>query len=306
MRRGGRILMAALCALAVLSGCGGPPPGVDGDLVNNWPAFAEAVTPTPVANVCYSTEYTETWIGEFDGRTTSCTGTHKTETVAVGTFTGPLAARSTPPLKFSTDLANAYKDCAKQADQYLGGPWQSGYLWLGLTLPSTAAWTGGARWYRCELIGLSKDMREDSTTLSTSLKGGLTGSRPAARGCLMVQVNSGGSITKEDGIDCAQPHNGEYAGLYTLHGSYQTDQTKRWQLESDGCRSVYTSFLGVSPSNNRYFGWLYHDISAEEWNLGIRTGICGVLGFSGSSPNNVRFTGSVKGIGTRKPTGWKA
>jgi hypothetical protein len=105
-------------------------------------------------------------------------------------------------------------------------------------------------------------------------------------------------------VDCAKPHNAEFAGLYTISASTYPTGTKLHDLASAGCQRVYTSFLGISPSRSHYFGWTWQYISEEEWNLGVRTGIYQVIGFSHGSVNSVRFTGSVKGFGDRKPTGW--
>src|SRR5436190_10278166 len=81
-----RPLVAALCAVmvTVLAGCS-KPDGVDGNLTNNWPAFAQAKTPVPVAGVCYSAEFDTTWSGPFEP--VDCAKTHHTETTYVGTFT---------------------------------------------------------------------------------------------------------------------------------------------------------------------------------------------------------------------------
>ena len=100
MRRG-RLLVAGVTTLALLAlaGCNvGKAAGVDGDLTNNGPAFAEAKTPVPVAGACYDAEFTDSWSGDFDSQTVDCSQQHWTETTYVGTFDGDLAKRTVPPL----------------------------------------------------------------------------------------------------------------------------------------------------------------------------------------------------------------
>ncbi len=305
MRRSGTVLLACVLAVVTLAGCHSVPANVDGDLTDDWPAIAQAVTPTPDAGACYDKQYAEEWQGEFGPSQVSCTVPHWTETVHVGTFTGDVASRTVPPLTGSSDLATAYQDCAKATTDYLGGDWRTSYAYLGLTLPDKAAWTGGARWYRCELGEVTRDSDEDFVQSSALLKDGLRGSRPLARTCELVQDDSDGTIKSSTGIDCGQPHNAEFAGLYTLTGSSYPAESARDQQAGAACGRVMQSYVGLSSTRSHYFGWLYFTITEDEWNLGIRTGICEVLGFApNGSINGVRFTGSVHGGGDRKPAGW--
>lgn len=298
-------VLAGLVTLVALASCApGTPKGVDGDLTNNWQAMPEAAVPVPVAGSCYSEQYTQTWTGDFAATVVSCTAPHWTETVFVGTFGGDVASRSVPPLSGSSDLATAFTTCSTKAKDFLGGEWQAAYTWLGLTLPDNAAWKGGARWYRCELTQIGRDENEEDVRSSASAKGALTGSKPLARTCELVQ-DDGTSITSTQGIECAQPHNAEFAGLYTLTGSTYPGDSKVDSQASTACGRVMASYVGLSSTRSNYFGWYWHRLTEDEWNLGIRTNRCYVLGFaSNGRAGNVRFTGSVKGLGSKKPAGW--
>jgi hypothetical protein len=305
MKRGGKLVAACAAVLMALAGCGSTPAGVDKNLLDDWPALAQAITPEPATGTCYSTEYSESWSGDFDSRSVNCAEAHWTETTFVGKFTGTVAGREVPPLTASAELAEAFKSCTEKTKEFLGGDWQRAFVQLALTVPGKPAWKGGARWYRCELSGLSKDLNEDFVKLTGSAKGTLSSKGPLARGCSLLQADSSNSIKSDEAVDCAKPHNAEFAGLYTVNASSYPSRDQLREKAISGCQQVFTSFLGIAPSKSHYFGYTWHTISEEEWNLGVRTSICSVLGFSGSSPNGVRFTGSVKGIGDRKPTGWK-
>jgi hypothetical protein len=304
MRRGGRAVLACLSALIVLAGCSRTPAGVDGDLTDDWAAFANAVTATPIAGACYKVEYSASWTGDFGSKETGCTQDHWTETAYVGTFSGDVASRDVPPLTGSAELATAFKECATKTNDFLGGDWQTSNAWLGIVEPSKQAWTGGARWFRCDLTQFDSTFTD--VEAKASAKDGLRGSRPLARTCEVVGDDSSGAITDEAAVDCAQPHNAEFAGLYTLTGStYPSSQSARDSAEGAACGRVMQSYLGLSSTRSHYFGWLYYDVTEEQWNLGIRTGLCFVIGFaSNGRVNTVRFTGSIKGGGDKKPAGW--
>jgi Septum formation len=305
MRRG-RVLVAGLTTLTLLAlaGCNvGKPAGVDGDLTNNWPAFADAKTPTPVVGACYDTEYTDSWSGDFDSQTVDCSKQHWTETSYVGQFDGDLAKRTVPPLADSADLADAFATCTDKTTDYLGGPWQGGFTWLGMTLPGSAAWKGGARWYRCEVVGISHDLKADYVELTGSAKGAVAPGGTLARGCSTVTDDGSGSITADDAVDCSKPHNSEYSGTYTLTGSSWPGTDKIDTQASAACKKIMGTYLGTDQS--QYFSWIWWEISESEWNLGIRSAACQILATAGKGTiNKVRYTGSAKGIGKTKPTNW--
>src|SRR5262249_25806610 len=152
-----------------LSGCG-KPAGVDGNLTNGWPPFAKAKTPIPEVGACYDKEYSATWYGPFE--TVPCEESHQSETAYVGAFSGADAQRSAPPHTDSPSRKTAYLDCVTKAGDYLGGDWHTAYVWLGLVLPSPAAWAGGAHWYRCDLLK-TNDVEHGTVAGTGSVKDGL-------------------------------------------------------------------------------------------------------------------------------------
>jgi hypothetical protein len=296
MRRGWALAAGAVVALA-LGGCG-KPAGVDGDLTNAWPALPKAKTPVPVVGACYPKEYDPTWYGDFDSAVDCKTVGHQTETVFVGSFTGADADRSAPPLAGSAARKTAYGQCQQSATDYLGGDWQSAKVEVGLILPDDKAWTGGARWYRCDVIQF-KDSEYNTVATDGSVKDGLRGSRPLAVTCLIVTDNGKGNVTKTEDAACDKPHNGEFAGLYAApDGPWPANQDTRHKLASDGCEAIVAHFLGFSGNKalSRYLGWMDVGFDEDQWNLGDRTERCFALAFNGDSVNGVRIIGSVKGL----------
>lgn len=297
------VMAVVLVAAFGLSACAGLPPGVDGDLTNSWPAMAQAKVSVPASGVCYHETTTGNAVG--DEITVPCTGVHLTETVFVGAFTGADADRSSRPADGTPALANAYSQCRKGATDYLGDDFKMGMLDLDLVLPTGNAWTGGARWFRCDIDRYTDlDYSQLDDNASTSAKDGLRGARPLGVTCLIVTDDGKDSITGQKPIDCAQPHNGELAGLYTAPDvPLPTDKTAAENMASKGCEAVVAKFLGLPGTavDNPVLGWGYGNFSAERWQLGDRTVRCTALGFKGNSVNGARFTGSVKGIGTRAP-----
>jgi len=304
-------LLAGALALAALVGCAADrPAGVDADLTDDWPAMAAAVVATPAADSCYHVQFVPTWTGDFADSTVPCDKPHWTETLSVGTFSGSAADRSSAPPLGSKERAAAYADCATEINQALGASWQTGYLSLNLTLPDDAAWRGGARWYRCEIFAVSRDLDELEVESTGSAVAAMHGDHPAARTCQIVRAEPGagrgGTIGSVAAVSCDKPHNVEFAGLFRLGGSSgYPDPDVLNDAERVACFHAAGQYIGVAAGYTPYLGIYWNDITEEQWALGIRTGICYVIGFDGNHGyDTVRFTGSVKGIGNRKPTGY--
>jgi hypothetical protein len=293
MRRFGAAL-TVVGALVALAGCAGLPPGVDGNLTDNWPVMPEAKVGVPAAGACYTAPYSRVWIGDFN--TVDCTtGTHTLETAFVGTFTGADAERSAPPRSDSPAMPALYAECQKGANDYLGGDWHAAYVSLQPVLPSDAAWGGGARWFRCDLIHYS-DPYANAVVDHGALKGDLAGARTAAAGCVTTTEDKDKRVLTAIPIDCASPHQAEFAGLFTAPDvPYPTDKTARDRMVHDGCEGVVATFLGfqsISQWVNQSVGWWPLGWSQEQWKLGDRTTQCYAYAYTKSG----KFVGSVRGI----------
>ncbi len=295
-------LLAILAAAGVLAGCTSVPPGVDGNLTNNWPAMPVAKVSVPVGGACYESLSSGVSVG--DDSTVPCTASHVTETVYVGTFSGADADRSAPPAKGSQALATTFGECRKNATAYLGDDFAMGNLDLDVVLPSAPAWNGGARWYRCDIVHYASLMSSTTEGDTGSVKDGLTGARPLAITCLLVTDDGKNNVTEERPVTCDQPHNGELAGLFTAPDlPWPTDDKARSDLGQKGCEGVVAKFLGLSGGHvtNSVLGWGWDQFAQADWELGNRTIRCTVMAFKGDSVNGARYSGSVKGTGNKTP-----
>ncbi len=307
MRRGGMFLAtttAMALALAALAGCGGKPPGVDGDLTNHWPAFAAPTLDTPVAGQCHDEAHTFEWPGPYDS--VPCTQSHRIETIAVDTFPDSLAGKPAHPAEGSADLVPLYQSCSSKAATFLGGEWQTGYVSVQLAVPTDNAWKAGARWYACDVLAVSRDIDATYVESTGTAKGGLSGSAPLARTCeIVTDAADHSGITGATAIDCAQPHNAEFAGLYTLSDSrYPADDDTRVRESNSGCEKIFGAFVGIPYGTSDYLGFYEFEITKDEWDLGIRTETCFMVGYDKNEGVTDRFTGSVHGLRGGKPTGW--
>jgi hypothetical protein len=305
MRRRSAVAVGAVVAIAMatlmLTGCARPS-GVDGNLADDWPAMPAAKTPVPVAGVCYREPYSETWLGDFDP-VDCATQPHQTETAYVGAFTGGQADRSTPPLADGVSLAGEYAQCQRAASDYLGGDWHTALVGLKLVLPSPAAWSVDARWYRCDLLHYF-DPYGSGIVQDGTLKGDLSGPRTAAYGCLAVVLDKDrAQVSSMKPIDCAQPHNVEFAGFFTAPETpWPSDTASRQKLGTDGCENVVAKFLGyanVGQWHNAAIGWWESNFDEDQWALGDRTASCFAFAFTRSG----NFVGSVKGLRDQAPRG---
>jgi len=299
VRSRGRWLLVVLVATLALAGCGGLPSGVDGNLTNDWSAMPQPKIAVPVAGVCYVDRYVHVWVGDFT--TVDCADMHQVETAFVGTFTGADAERSAAPATDSPAMPAAYAQCQKGASDYLGGDWHTADVWLGLVVPSNAAWQGGARWFRCDMIHRS-DPFATSIVDHGSVKGDLAGARSAAYGCLTTTEDKDRRITAAKPADCASPHSAEFAGLYTAPDvPYPSETTGTTMLER-GCQGVVATFLGFqNPSQwtSSTVGWWGLGWDEDQWKLGDRVTQCFAYAYTKSGV----VVGSVKGIRNQTPKG---
>ena len=274
----------------------GEPAGVDGDLVNGWPAVGEPTSFTPPAGVCHRAEFADS-ASRDDFAPVDCGQSHLTETIHVGTFTGAAASASAPPAKGTAHYRAAYGECDRRARRFLGQDFRYGRLWLGVTLPSAAGWRGGSRWYRCEL-GEATDVenyQEGLVTRSASLKGALTGTSPLALTCYQVKAGRGGDIDSMKPAACNRSHNSEFAGVHVVAGSAYPSKPADWTAIHTGCRKVIARFARVPDDGDLKYrtGTVVVPAAREDWLAGNR-GVRCYLYLSDRT-----FTKSLKGAGTR-------
>lgn len=292
MRRWMTTLALAGVVGLVVSGCAAPG-GADGDLTDDWAAMGEPTPFVPAAGTCHEASFAET------AHLTSylpidCSESHFLEIAHVGTFTGAAAEQPEPPARGSAASVAAYAECDSRARAYLGDDWRVARLWLGLALPSKRAWTGGARWFRCDLTELANI--EDGVTnkaRTSSLKDALRTRGPLHLGCYSATVDRNDSLDRLISIDCAKQHNSEFAGVWRAPASMTYPKAERdWQAFYDGCYQVAARYVEVPQSSVRFrTGVVALPAAERDW----RTGDRGVRCYLWISDG--RFTRSLKGAG---------
>jgi hypothetical protein len=302
-----RAIAAAIvvCAVVALPGCAGLPAGVDGDLTNGWPAMPQPKLSIPVAGTCYPGRYvgdTIVWVWSSLSEPVDCATTHYTETALVGTFTGADAQRSVAPDVDGPAMPAVYDQCHKGVESYLGGDPATALVSLQIQLPTNAEWRGGARWFRCDIVHLT-DPFGTAWVDHGSIKGDLAGARTSAYGCLTTSEQADRTILNAKPVDCAAPHQAEFAGVFTAPNlPWPADQDARQKMADNGCQRVIATFLGYPGASqwaNEAVGYWMLPWTQDRWVLGDRTTQCFAYAFTKSGT----FVGSVKGIKNQTPKG---
>lgn len=268
MRRLGLVRAVAVggCAALLLAACSRPA-GVDGKIADDWSGLPDAKSWAPAANTCHASGFMEfPTYARYEP--VDCAQPHTIETVHVGAFPD----RPTPPPEGSPERRTAYGECLTKSTDFLGDDWRAGRLWLGLAVPSTNAWTGGARWFRCDLWEIKS--KDDQTDIGRtgSLKDGLRGSKPVGYGCYVAAVKND-KVESMTPSDCTKPHNAEFAGVFVAPDvTYPKTAKERDDLAFNGCRGVAARFANVPNDANFFFrtGLIITPYSEKEWALGNR------------------------------------
>ncbi|WIM96226.1 septum formation family protein [Actinoplanes oblitus] len=281
--------------LLVAAGCGNPG-DVDGNLTNDWGAMAPATGFEPMADTCHLANFAATG-PRATYEEVDCTVRHRTETVFVGTYTGTAADAEQPPSENSAGARAAYHTCDEKTTAYVGAPWRTGRLWIGVTHPSPAAWTGGSRWFRCDVVEL--DSIEDNGALverQGSLRGALATDSGLRLGCYAIKLDDGGAIDTMPPAACTATHNAEFAGVWDApaDASYPKGDTA-WEEFHDGCRTVVSGYTGVPDDKNLQYrtGVVSLPGNTDVWAQGDR-GVRCYLWLDGAE-----LTSTLKGKGTK-------
>ncbi|GAB3140864.1 hypothetical protein GCM10027290_12430 [Micromonospora sonneratiae] len=283
------IALGGVTALA-LTACGNPA-GVDGDLTNNWAALGEAKIFVPAADTCHAEE--------GDGSLRSykpidCGQSHKTETLYIGTFTGSATSRESPPSNDSDEMRTARQECHTKVTEAVGGDWRGARLSLSVVLPSEQAWTGGARWFRCDISEVESLDDDDVVARTSSVKGALSSTSELAHTCFTPKL-AGSALDSMTPVACTAKHRSEFVGIYTApDGTFDAMKANSTQTHRQ-CLSVVASYAKVPNDGDLKYraGTIYYYPSRSDWEAGER----GIKCFVWVSSRDL--TGSVKDAGTK-------
>ncbi|MFC4019457.1 septum formation family protein [Micromonospora sp. GCM10011542] len=267
MRRQFRAVVAAALITMVLAGCG-TPDGTDGDLSDDWRSMPPAQQFAAQAGLCHVSAEASSYLATYSP--VDCAKTHLVETFHVGAFTGELAARPIPPKVGSAAMRVAFADCDKKAKEFVGGEWRGARLSMQVAPTSPAGWTGGSRWYRCDLFELDE------------LRGADGGTDTAVQrsGSLRDAVRSGSALTygcmNEDRwgwlrpAGCTAAHQYEYAGIWTAPDRSYDTAAKDTDSIHAACRTVIARYAKVPVDGKLRYrtGSSFRFPSADAWARG--------------------------------------
>ncbi|WP_410814278.1 septum formation family protein [Micromonospora sp. 067-2] len=291
MRRWLAAVAVGVAVTLALPGCG-TPAGVDRNLVDDWPAPVAAQQFVPAAGVCH---HSSQQVGFLSGyNPTPCTEAHRVETVHVGTLTGPGAQRGTPPPPGSPGMRAAQDGCDKEVNKAVGADWRSGRLGLTVVLPSAPAWTGGARWYRCDIAELAS-IDDTAIDLRTgSLRGSLTGAAPLAYRCFNPKLVKD-DIDEMVPVACTAKHHAEFVGIWRAPDISYAEFNRTSKRTHQACQTLTATYAKVPNNSQLDFraGTIFYQPYEQEWGNGNR----GVQCFLWISDRDL--TRSLKGAGTK-------
>jgi putative regulator of septum formation len=249
----GAAIVTVAGLLVLLAGCGRPG-DVDGLLVNDWKSISAPVGFVPMAEACHLASFAQIGL-RVAYEEVDCKTKHRTETVYVGTYPSPAADADAPPPAGSAGARAAYRTCDLQTSDYVGGPWRTARLWIGVTRPSAAAWIGGARWFRCDVLEISSI--EDGGGLVQrvgSLRDAIElPSSALLLTCYAIKLDAAGAIDTMPFIPCATRHNAEFVGVWDAPNLPFPEQDKQWVQFHNGCRTLISTYVGVPDDKDLLF-----------------------------------------------------
>ncbi|WP_309227398.1 septum formation family protein [Micromonospora thermarum] len=279
---GGAVVLA-------LTGCVAPPAGTDGDLVDDWATISAPAAFTPEAGTCHAHVARVGYLGAYDP--VPCERPHRVETLHVGTLTGAAAKERTPPSPGSAGMRTAHATCDREATRALGADWRSGRVGLSVVFPSPAAWTGGARWFRCDGAEIRSMDDPSVVTRTAGLGRSLAGSSPLRHTCFNPSLKDD-RVTRMTPVSCTRPHHAEFVGVWVAPDTSYAAFTKDDRRVRDGCLALIATYTKVPRGEVRFrTGSIWYHPLAAEWRDGNR----GVQCFLWVSDRDL--TRSMKGAG---------
>ncbi|BCB80573.1 hypothetical protein GCM10022251_02780 [Phytohabitans flavus] len=288
-----RWLALGVLVVAGLVGCA-PPAGVDGDLTDDWAAVPEPKPFVPASGVCHAVGMPLTEVSQGIYFPIDCNALHGAETIHVGQFTGADAERATMPARGTKPTLAAFAECDAKAKEYVGGDWRHGPLKLDLVLPSLQAWSGGGRWFRCDLRQLESISTYNGASRRTPLKDALKDEPKLPYGCFRpVMTKDGERIDDLIAAPCTSPHRTEFAGIWTAPDASYTDFIQNTQGIRAGCLGVVATFAKLPNDRNLTYrvGTFFYEVSEEEWRSGDRGIRCFLWMYDGDVRRSMKGAG---------------
>ncbi|MFY1694357.1 MULTISPECIES: septum formation family protein [unclassified Solwaraspora] len=275
MRRRWIRLLLAVTVLTAAAGCGLAPRTAGGELTDGWAVMPTPKPFVPDVGACHPVATNGT--GHRDDYTpVTCDRPHDLETVFVGIFTGTHAVSDRAPAHGSAARRVARHSCDQRVRQFLGDDWQAGRVRLDVVVPSTAAWSGGARWYRCDVGEMTSMQDRSLVTRTGSLAGALGPDGPLRWGCFNPGSVSGGDVDVLTPVACTQPHRSEFAGLYVESDLPYDQFAANSDRVHERCRQVVAEYAALPVDDDlRYrVGTIYDYPFKDEWDDGNLTVRC--------------------------------
>jgi hypothetical protein len=284
MRRIQMLLVVLLCA----AGCSATPPaGIDGDLTDDWAPLSAPAPFRPATGQCHEALAATAPLDDY--RPIDCAELHVSETYHVGTAPDAKVV----PAAGSAEAIAAFGECSDAAAGFLGGPWRSARVAVQVVWPTRAGWSGGARWFRCDVTVADLD-GQSRTSRAGSLKGELGRASPLRLACFTPTVK-GETVTAMKPVSCTKPHRAEFAGLWrapdVAYAKLEADTAR----SAAGCRGVIATFAGLPDDADMQYrsGWISYNPTRTEWVSGEHRVRCFVY-FAKRT-----FSRSLKGAGPK-------
>lgn len=214
-------------------------------LTDEWPQMPAVQPFEPKAEVCHAVVTASSDARAY--KPIDCSQKHLVQTLHVGRLSGEVAALAAPPKLSDPAAEPAYAECDRGVKARLGRDWRDFRFNVVVRLPSAAAWTGGARWVRCDVV-VPRDLARMEDDDLIEQEGPLAG--PAldahALGCFAYKSAPGPSLTA---TDCTKPHNAEYVGTEFMPvGTKYPDADGDWDMLHEKCFVLAAAFVGVARS----------------------------------------------------------
>ena len=116
-----------------------------------------------------------------------------------------------------------------------------------MTQPTAAAWTGGARWFRCDVLEISSieddgDLVQRVGTVKDTLADPTSS---LLLSCYTIKLDQAGAIDTMPASTCGAKHNAEFVGIWYAGDLAYPKNDDQWVAFHDGCRKLIATFADV-------------------------------------------------------------